>query len=64
MVYSAEPLNNPFVGGMDITNFSNRTSYSSLSFSEDLLTLTIDNVVQARILGEETDRGRYIFLSG
>ena len=41
---------------MDITNSSSRTSTSVLTFSEDLLTLNISNIVQS---GEETDAGRY-----
>ena len=43
----------------EITSLPNRTSKSTLNFSSDHLTLTIDNIVQARMAGEETDAGRY-----
>ncbi len=43
----------------EITNLTNRTSKSNLTFSSDRLSLTIGNIVQARIPGEETDAGRY-----
>ena len=50
-------------GGMDITNLTSRTSVSTLLFSADLLTLSIDNIVQARMAGEETDQGRYFLVA-
>ena len=50
-------------GGMDITNLTSRTSVSALSFSADLLTLSINNIVQVRELGEETDQGRYFLVA-
>ena len=50
-------------GGMDITNLTSRTSVSTLLFSADLLTLTINNIVQARTAGEETDQGRYFLVA-
>ena len=50
-------------GGMDITNMTSRTSVSTLLFSADLLSLTINNIVQARALGKETDRGRYFLVA-
>ncbi len=43
----------------EITSLTNRTSKSNLTFSSDRLSLTIRNIVQARIPGEETDAGRY-----
>ena len=43
----------------EITNLVNRTSVSTLMFSSDRLSLTIGNIVQARVEGEETDQGRY-----
>ena len=43
----------------EITSLTNRTSKSNLTFSSDRLSLTIDNIVQARMAGEETDAGRY-----
>ena len=43
----------------EITSLTNRTLKSNLTFSSDRLTLTIGNIVQARIPGEETDAGRY-----
>ena len=50
-------------GGMDITSLTSRTSVSTLLFSADLLTLSIDNIVQARMAGEETDQGRYFLVA-
>ena len=47
---------------VDITNLTNRTSISTLTYSEDLLNLTVGNIAQALLVGEETDAGRY-FLS-
>ena len=48
---------------MDITNLSNRTTQSQLlqSFSSDGLSfnLTVQNIVQDRTGGEQTDEGRY-----
>ena len=44
---------------MDITNSTSRTSKSMLTFSEDLLTLNVSNIVQALLVGDETDAGRY-----
>ena len=44
---------------LDITDSSSRTFESSLTFSGDLLTLTVSNIVQARRVGQETDAGRY-----
>ena len=62
--YSATASNNisdPNV--MEITNLRNRTTESRLvvSFSSDGLffNLTVENIVQARVEGEETDAGRY-----
>ena len=47
----------------DITNLTNRTTESQLitSFSSDGLffNLTVVNIQQARLEGEETDEGRY-----
>ncbi len=43
----------------DITSLPSRTSKSTLTFSSDRLSLTIDNIVQARMAGEKTDAGRY-----
>jgi hypothetical protein len=44
---------------MDITNSSSRTTKSTLTYSGDLLTLTVSDIVQARRVGEDTDAGRY-----
>ena len=41
---------------LDITNLTNRTSHSTLTYSEDLLTLEIGNTLN---VGGETDAGRY-----
>ena len=62
-IYSAQNSDNPFVDGIDITNFTNRTRVSRLSFSADLHILTIENIVQSRVLGEETDQGRYFLVA-
>ena len=60
--YSANFALSLFASGsefQDITSLPNRTSKSTLTFSSDRLSLTIDNIVQARMAGEETDAGRY-----
>ena len=44
----------------DITDLLNRTTFSSLNFTSDMLTLNIDNIVQAIGDVAETDQGRYI----
>ena len=49
-------------GFEDITELMNRTTFSSLNFTYDMLTLNIDNIVQAIGDVTETDQGRY-FLS-
>ena len=41
---------------LDITNLTNRTAHSTLTYSEDLLTLEIGNTLN---VGGETDAGRY-----
>ncbi len=46
----------------DITDLMNRTSVSTLTYSTDRLSLTVDNIVQAIGDVTETDQGRY-FLS-
>ncbi len=46
----------------DITDLMNRTSVSTLTYSSDRLSLTVDNIVQAIGDVTETDQGRY-FLS-
>ncbi len=60
--YSANFALSLFASGsefQDITSLPNRTSKSTLTFSSDCLSLTIDNIVQACMAGEETDAGRY-----
>ncbi len=60
--YSADFASSLFASGaefQDITTLTNRTSQSTLTFSNDRLSLTIDNIVQARMAGDETDAGRY-----
>ena len=60
--YSADFAPALFFSGFEyeeITNLANRTSVSTLIFSSDRLSLTIGNIVQARVEGEETDQGRY-----
>ena len=43
----------------EITNLMNRTSESTLEFTNGFLNLTIGNIVQARPENLETDTGRY-----
>ena len=43
----------------DITELMNRTTFSSLNFTSDRLTLNIDNIVRAIGNVTETDQGRY-----
>ena len=43
----------------EITNLMNRTSKSTLEFTNGFLNLTIGNIVQARPGNPETDAGRY-----
>ena len=43
----------------EITYLMNRTSESTLEFTNGFLSLTIDNIVQARPGNPETDAGRY-----
>ena len=44
-IYSAQNSDNPFLDGIDITNFTHRTRVSRLSFSADLHILTIEDIV-------------------
>ncbi len=45
---------------MDITNLSTRTTSGSvLTYGQGLRTLTVSNILQALMVGEETDAGRY-----
>ncbi len=46
----------------DITDLMNRTSVSTLTYTSDRLSITVDNIVQAIGDVTETDQGRY-FLS-
>ena len=60
--YSANFASSLFASGsefQEITSLTSRTSKPTLTFSSDRLSLTIDNIVQARMAGEETDAGRY-----
>ncbi len=60
--YSANFASSLFASGsefQDITSLSSRTSKSTLTFSNNRLGLTTDNIVQARMAGDETDAGRY-----
>ncbi len=60
--YSANFALSLFASGsefQEITSLPSRTSKSTLTFSSDRLSLTIGNIVQARMAGEETDAGRY-----
>ena len=44
----------------EITNLVSRTFTSSLSYSDDMLTLTVSDIVHELMIGEETDGGRYL----
>ena len=44
---------------LDITNSLSRTSKSMLTYSGDLLTPNVSNIMQARVAGDDTDAGRY-----
>ena len=60
-------INDPFAG-QEITNLTNRTTVSRLTFSEftDMcyINLTVSNIVQQRSgIGGETDEGRYFLVS-
>ena len=60
--YSASFVLSLFASGselQEITSLTSRTSKSTITFSSDRLSLIIDNIVQARMAGEETDAGRY-----
>ena len=65
--YSADFAPSLFTNGYyfeEITSISSRQKLPSiLLFSEDRLSLTIWNIVQARVEGEETDQGRYFLLA-
>ena len=47
----------------DITDMPNRISGSNFIFSDNRLSLTISNIVQARRVGEDTDAGRYFLVA-
>ena len=62
--YSKQPVNSILQGTVvEITNITNRTSESRLvtSFSSDgvYFNITVVNIAQERLGGEDTDRGRY-----
>ena len=60
--YSPNQPQTLFAEGNDfqeITNLMNRTSKSTLEFTNDFINLTIDNIVQARPGNTKTDTGRY-----
>ena len=61
--YSRNFSVSPFSQSDDITNLPNRTQQSTYMFSMDLFSLTISNIVQARVVGEETDAGRYFLVA-
>ena len=60
-------INDPFAG-QEITNLMNRTTISTLTFSEftgmQYINLTVSNIVQQRSgIGGETDEGRYFLVA-
>ena len=61
-VYSRNFSETPY-GQMDITNLTNRTEKSTFTFSSDLLSLTVSNIVQAHHADEQTDSGRYFVVA-
>ena len=63
--YSRNFSLSPFSQSNDITNLTSRIqlSVATYTFSKDLLSLTISNIVQARVVGEETDAGRYFLVA-
>ena len=65
--YVANFGNDPYAG-QEITNFTNRTTESTLIFSDftDMryISLTVSNIVQQRVgIGGETDEGRYFLVA-
>ena len=63
-LYSRNFSETPFSQSQEIiTGLSNRISGSTFTFSNDLLNLTISNIVQARMVGEDTDAGRYFLVA-
>ena len=65
--YVANFGSNPFAG-QDITNLTNRTAVSTLTFSEfdsnRFIDLTVSNITQQRSgIGGETDEGRYFLVA-
>ena len=60
-------INDPFAG-QEITNLTNRTTESRLTFSDftdmQYINLTVSNIVQQRTgIGGETDEGRYFLVA-
>ena len=60
-------INDPFAG-QEITNLMNRTTESTLTFSDftgmQYINLTVSNIVQQRVgIGGETDEGRYFLVA-
>ena len=60
-------IDDPFAG-QEITNLMNRTTESTLTFSEftgmQYINLTVSNIVQQRSgIGGETDEGRYFLVA-
>ena len=65
--YVANFGNEPYAGE-EITNLTNRTTESALTFSNftdmHYITLTVSNIVQQRVgIGGETDEGRYFLVA-
>ena len=47
----------------NITNLASRITGSTYTYSGDQLSLTVRNIVQARMIEEPTDEGRYFLLA-
>ena len=65
--YVANFGNDPYTG-QEITNLRNRTTESTLTFSDftdmHYISLTVSNIVQQRVgIGGETDEGRYFLVA-
>jgi hypothetical protein len=65
-IYSPDFSETPFdqrPGDIDITNDIMRIQQSTYTFTPNLLSLTIGNIAQARMVGEPTDNGRYFLVA-
>ena len=66
--YTPDLRINDSFAGKEITNLTNRTTESTLTFSEftnmQHINLTVSNIVQQQVrIGGETDKGRYFLVA-